>query len=83
MLLSFSYTGEWSPLKGSPRGWEAEVTAYESAFDAITDGWSNVDRYIRQLTKHLKAAVGKRKGRTAADRKRADIVAAVCRLLSS
>jgi hypothetical protein len=80
-LVQIEYSGDWSRWQGSSWGYEAEITEYDSAADALADGWTDVDEYIEQLSKRLEAAVGKRKGRVEADRARAEKLAAIRSLL--
>jgi hypothetical protein len=91
VLVQFDYSGDWSRWQGSSWGYEAEITEYESAADALADGWHTskpdgfaprgVDLYLDRLAQTLESAVGKRKDRVKADRARAEKLAAVSSLL--
>jgi len=80
-LVCFTFSGSWSRWQGSSWGYEAEITKYWTAVDAIADGWTDVQEYIDQLSELLQAAVGKRKKSTEADLKRAEKLTALTSLL--
>jgi len=82
-LIALRYTGSWSRWQGSSWGWSADVTEYESALEAIRDGWTHVDNYIARLAEALEKAVGSREKSTAASIARAEKIGAVVSLLAS
>ena len=80
-LIQFRYSGSWSRWQGSSWGWEAEITEYDSAAEAVADGWIDVEEYIERLGELLEKAVGKRKKRIAADKARAAKITAIKTIL--
>jgi len=81
-LVCLEYSGSWSRWRGSSWGWQAEVTEYAGAAAAVEDGWTDVEDYITRLADKLSRAVGKRKDRIEADRRRAEKLGAVVALIS-
>jgi len=82
VLVCLEYSGSWSRWQGSSWGWQAEVTEYAGPSEAIADGWTDVEGYITHLADKLSRAVGKRKDRIEADRRRVEKLGAVVALLS-
>lgn len=88
-LVCFTFSGDWSRWQGSCWGYEAEITEYESAQEALADGWherksvytTGPRLFIQNLTEQLTNAVGKRQKSTEADRKRAEKLGAVTQLI--
>lgn len=80
-IIQFEYDGAWSNWQGSSSGWEATVTEYPSAHDAVRDGWTDVPDYIDRLAGILQEALGSRLKATTRARENAERLTATATLL--
>jgi len=81
VLIELAYAGNWSRWQGSSWGWKATVTEYATPAEALGDGWTDVDGYLKRIGKALETAEGSRAKVTRAARARTAKLRAIVELI--